>query len=842
MDASTFLTTLSEEVLSPWEYSDMEKIGGTLSALEDAINCFEAAYKRGDIDKLYKCPKSDELASLLLGIDIEQFRTQREMPWQIEQLRKWKEWLHGERLRGVVVGLLLAEAHESRGRRRRNKFAELISAELEKAISKVDFASLSLKWSYRLKIGDISRNFDFAILKDNVPLLAVVVIFQTRTGGRQQDIFLSLPNIQNALAAAGVSLLVVADGPGLSNMTGVVERVAPQLDNLTNLKGILKGELDSAINRALSLSESYKERGTKLDQNLSNITTLALKAGKPANSKLLGVSNKDADAFFIRYKANHADYAFAKSNGGQLRAESSKEIAEVNRIFETGFDSSNVGHTTLIEILSNKLGFQLRQFQSRKECSLFGLVLPELQLNLPNPLPVFVLEPSYTQKKNETFELIESSLSHGASIARLALLIDPFDAESSRLAARKLAAMQRSHVAVVDREDILEMLLRNKSSARNYLTRIIIREVDLSIVSPFVSEGPTPSNMFFGREQEIKRVFEQIRSQSFGFIGGRKVGKTSMLQRLNRYLPERFPVYYVDCQAHPDRQDFLDYIDSLTPSKFKVSGDTKIALTERVLRAFIQSRFKNDFGVLLFDEVDDLFNSDSQAKEYPHVLSRALRSISQSKTASLIATGERTLFALTADPSSPHWNFCTPIKVGPLSVDASRHLLSEPLKSLGVEIMEAALNESIIRTARHPNLLQFLGNLMVESITPASKTGRALRIDSSMVIRLSNSIQFRNRFVKTFLSQSTPLEKLISIELNSSEHITVDTIFAKLLDTNVEVTPAEIYQALSFLELYFIAKQDEKGYVYTSQAFDIYFSPLASTLIAQQWKEEFKCN
>ena len=69
------------------------------------------------------------------------------------------------------------------------------------------------------------------------------------------------------------------------------------------------------------------------------------------------------------------------------------------------------------------------------------------------------------------------------------------------------------------------------------LSKLIVISADLSLISPFVSEGPTSPGMFFGRDTEIRRVMEQINYQSFALVGGRKVGKTSMLRQLERLLP-----------------------------------------------------------------------------------------------------------------------------------------------------------------------------------------------------------------------------------------------------------------------------------------------------------------
>jgi hypothetical protein len=392
----------------------------------------------------------------------------------------------------------------------------------------------------------------------------------------------------------------------------------------------------------------------------------------------------------------------------------------------------------------------------------------------------------------------------------------------------------------LDRQNIIEILLRRKKAAQKYLIKTILRDIDLSLVSPFVSEGPTPPNMFFGREQEIRLIIEQCNRHSFAIIGGRKVGKTSILQRLSKLLPSRMPVAYFDCQAHPDREDFLSYLDSLTKSEFRIRGKSKIAQAERIIRAFLTSEFGSIRGALLLDEVDDLFLSDSESSQYSHIISRALRSISQSSTATVVVTGERSLFKLANDSSSPHWNFLSDLKIGPLSPDAARHLLKEPLETLGIEISTQALTLAVKRTARHPSLLQYLGTKIVEELTPQSRLGKRLNVSEELLSSLTNSADFRNRFISTFWSRAKPVEKFIAVELNSKVPTSPEELYRILTKRGVNVKASDVLEGLSYLELYAIAKQVDAGYMFASEAFDLYFSQLASSLLIEQWREEMR--
>src|SRR6185295_8586634 len=95
------------------------------------------------------------------------------------------------------------------------------------------------------------------------------------------------------------------------------------------------------------------------------------------------------------------------------------------------------------------------------------------------------------------------------------------------------------------------------------LKDFILSEIDLVSVSPFKTDGPTSDDMFFGRENEIWEISEHAKTASYALIGGRKVGKTSILQQLNRRrLPRAgFKPFYFTCermdQREPTKKEFL---------------------------------------------------------------------------------------------------------------------------------------------------------------------------------------------------------------------------------------------------------------------------------------------
>jgi hypothetical protein len=837
MNAKSFLSSLNEELLAPEEFADVEGVSSTLKELEEAIAAFKKITSEEDFDKFFTVDESDTLMAILLGTSPRWLHEGKNLERAKRQLLSWRKWSHGGSLKAIATGLLLAQAQRSRGRRRRKKFLSIVQERLLHAVN-ISSENLHLASSYRLAAGAATRKYDFVVFNGFEALVAVVSIFQTTSGGRQQDIFRGLPDLQDTLIDNGVTLLVVADGPGFRTMAGVVEEIAPSLDNLVNLGSFTSDYLSDLFDQAIALHRGQTKRESRSFTARARIAELALKAGRKVTPELLDISPPRMENFILQFTATHENYALSTNELGILFAKDADAVRRSSEIFDQIRSGSIQGSLDLVRILSDKLGYRFIDTNGESRLVSSGLDVRGAQLRLPKPLPVFVLRGPTERRTADQLEEVDRRLSRGSNIARIAIVIDPASSKESERLAASFKKNNRSQLAILDEDGFIRLLLLNRDAARRRFLHTITSQIDLIIISPFISEGPTPENMFFGRELEIRRIVEQHMSQSFAIIGGRKSGKTSLLQRLRELIPNKSPVCYIDCQAHPDRADFLDFLRAKTQSDGRGERNVSLSRAESILRSFIASEFGNRSGVMLLDEVDELFLADSTAETYPHVLSKALRAISQSSLSTIVATGERSLFELTRDPSSPHWNFCSPIRIGPLESDASRRLILEPLRELGVDVAASAVDLVLKRTAQHPNLLQYLGTKIVERLAPESRTGEILTVDEKLVEDIADSPDYRHRFIVTFFSQSTPLEKLIALELSYAESVKPEKLRIGLMSSQVNVDPRSLSRSLAFLELYSIVNQTQDGFSFASEAFDYYFAPLSSGLMVEQWLEE----
>ena len=99
---------------------------------------------------------------------------------------------------------------------------------------------------------------------------------------------------------------------------------------------------------------------------------------------------------------------------------------------------------------------------------------------------------------------------------------------------RRAAAPDRLHELVLDEADVKHLISARQPTRA--LSDLVLDQVSLTTVSPFFTRGPVPEHMFFGREREINEVRSKLRTHSVALIGGRRIGKTSTLQRIQRLL------------------------------------------------------------------------------------------------------------------------------------------------------------------------------------------------------------------------------------------------------------------------------------------------------------------
>ena len=405
---------------------------------------------------------------------------------------------------------------------------------------------------------------------------------------------------------------------------------------------------------------------------------------------------------------------------------------------------------------------------------------------------------------------IEKQVQASKSTTYFALLVVvPTEAttgnEAKELRRRVNDSVYRNDFVVLDQQHLSSIIVRNSTDR---LVEIILQQgIELSTVSPYVVKGPVPPNMFFGREAEIKTISQSIQQTNFALVGGRRIGKSSVLQRLDDLWNKdhRYHAVYLNCEGIFEPAEFLSEIavklDDRVQDHDTVASSLSFQFRQIVERT--RQRREDRQVVFLLDEVDEVLASDAQDR-FDGQLFKTFRALVHEKRSSFVFSGSRTLYAALHDAKSPFFNFCQDIALKPLAEKSVAEIVSKPMHQLGVRLPneETLIDRMINLTSCHPSLVQWLCNQLLRTTTTR-------QITSDHLDEIGSSYEFYKHFLETAWGDATPLEKLVSV-LPEQESFTLDDLYAAALRYGLKNKTA-IRNALDILELFALVKREGKS-------------------------------
>jgi serine/threonine-protein kinase len=320
-------------------------------------------------------------------------------------------------------------------------------------------------------------------------------------------------------------------------------------------------------------------------------------------------------------------------------------------------------------------------------------------------------------------------------------------------------SVYRHDFVVLDRDHLASII--GQGSSQRLVEIILEQGIDVSMLSPYLVRGPVPESMFFGREREIKAISQSVRRHDYALVGGRRIGKSSILLKLARVLgyDGRFAPVYLNCEDKFEAAELLLGLGEGLEAAEPVGGAGR-------LRALLQEQRKGSgspLRVFLLDEVDEVLSRDVRA-ERPGQLFKTLRALSHEGLCRFVFSGSRSLHRHLHDPGSPFFNFCDEMPLSVLDGKSVAEIVSRPLAQLGFELPDREqLVERMIRlTGGHPNLVQWLCDHLVRSAT-------ARRIDLDLLASAASETAFHEHFLETAWGDATPLERLVSLVVEGPE-------------------------------------------------------------------------
>jgi len=464
--------------------------------------------------------------------------------------------------------------------------------------------------------------------------------------------------------------------------------------------------------------------------------------------------------------------------------------------------------------LCQLLGFTLLETRSYKELHAYVIKAPALRLKMPPMFPlIFLQKPNITEQDVHDLHDLMSILNVASY---LALLVLPDSRTGQEPTAAKMQLKKLTHgtaydFIVMDFDDLYRIFVAKNPEKR--FIRILLSQVDLTVVSPYVVSGPVPENMFFGRDYELKTITRMIKDNNFAIVGGRKIGKSSILQKLHRSFtdaPEHYSLY-LDCQAVQDYQDLCNAIEAM----WQVTLPDRSPEALMRLMARIKREHKEQVIVILLDEVDALLQYDALNQER---LFKVFRALTQEQYCRFVLCGGKVLYASLHNPNSVLFNFCNVIRLSYLTPRDTGRIVMEPMQEMGIGFEDASkLVQGVINlSACHPNLVQYICQELIIRIN--ARGNRFISLADLEAI--GNSRQFNEYLIEVMWGNATALERLITLLIMvDTPHATLTEIEAALHARGVQVPSAAVEKALETLVLYSILHQEGEEYCFTAPAF-----------------------
>jgi hypothetical protein len=467
----------------------------------------------------------------------------------------------------------------------------------------------------------------------------------------------------------------------------------------------------------------------------------------------------------------------------------------------------------LAEQLCEVLGFVL--LEGRAYRSLFGYMVkaPAVRLSLPPRFPIVFIPGAAAggerlREVRDLMRLLNATSFFGLLVAADGPDGDGDDGLADRL--RRLAQGAADDLIVLGGADLAGLLL--STDPERALIECILAQIDLTVVSPYLTAGPVPENMFFGRDYEIKAILRTIRDRSFAIVGGRKIGKTSVLTQVHRLIAEDegLAAFYLDCQHVGDYQEFFEALSA------KAQLSLGAAAPDTLRRAVVRLRQRSGPGalVMLLDEVDRLLRYDMGQQTR---LFRVFRALSQEGLCRFVFCGERTLHAALHDAESPLFNFCNVMRLGYLLPRDARRVVEEPMLDMGVTFEDPAglPAEIVALSSCHPNLLQVVCQMLLVRLNARGE--RLVR--RADLAEVGASDEFREVLMEVTWGNATPLERLISLLMADVDEFGLADVRVRLAAAGVEIGAGEMEAALDALALYSIVQRQGARYRYGATAF-----------------------
>jgi hypothetical protein len=471
----------------------------------------------------------------------------------------------------------------------------------------------------------------------------------------------------------------------------------------------------------------------------------------------------------------------------------------------------------LLRLLSEDLGYTVRQGKPALGYDLFSIDLSSWKLRLSDRTPVvWVKSSDLTEGPPQHLLQSLTDVMRERNLTRQIVLV-LLDADSRPLVRHTASPLY--NLVVIGAEE-QETILQSRRPSGELLDLISAR-IPISTLAPYETRAPVTGSRFFGREYETSRIMGNP-DTNHAVLGIRRIGKTSLLREVERILRENQDpahVVYLECSDLLTTDDFIrEVVRKLNPRELPRLHLQKYVFffpdfLERMSRAHTSKI------IFLLDEIDNLVLMQRGSWE----LFRMLRASANKGACQYIMAGFREAMREQYLLDSPFYNFAQEIRLSEFTRKQAHDLILTPMENLRVRIrnQDEVVGRIYQETAGQPNLIQYYCLILLRRLDETGK--REIGPDS--LIDIHSDEGFRSHLLTSFMQNTQNREKALvyAVLLASAEqkahafsHPYMDAVLRK---RGIVLPQDDIDEACNVLMLAGVLHRKGKEYSFTSPVF-----------------------
>ena len=235
-------------------------------------------------------------------------------------------------------------------------------------------------------------------------------------------------------------------------------------------------------------------------------------------------------------------------------------------------------------------------------------------------------------------------------------------------------------------------------------------------IDPYTTDaGQLPPEMFFGREDEVRKIIAKTADGCLVY-GGRQLGKSALLAHIaqtQHNTAEKRIIVNREVKALGNSEQTSDiwrHISSMLPDDIVKPESISAEAVSKDIQAWV-GRHPNGRIICMFDEADNFMTKDTR-DDYPQ-LSKLKELMEKTQRAfKVVFAGLHNVQRMHKQPNSPLWHLGEPICIGPLNrnIDDKRaafDLVVSPMRAAGFAFESIQAVEEILTWANYyPSLVQ----------------------------------------------------------------------------------------------------------------------------------------